>query len=153
MSVPHRPVRPAPSSSRWPELGVCLGLVVMVVAVYLQTTAHEFVSFDDGDYIAHNPHIREGLTWKAILWAMSTGYVGAWHPTTWISHVIDYRLFGPDPAGHHWMNMQIHMANAVLLFLWLRWRTGSVWRSAPPCSSTGPGTISAAPSTTRPSRS
>jgi protein O-mannosyl-transferase len=45
-------------------------------------------------------------------------------------------LFGKDsqgmpyPSGHHLVNLAIHVANTLLLFLVLRWMTSAVWPSA-----------------------
>jgi hypothetical protein len=34
------------------------------------------------------------------------------------------------PAGHHLTSLLFHIANTLLLFLWLRGATGAEWRSA-----------------------
>src|SRR3984893_12770967 len=48
---------------------------------------------------------------------------------TWLSHALDCELFGLNPAGHHGVNVLLHAANAVLLFLLLQSATGLRWRS------------------------
>ncbi|NIV49594.1 MAG: hypothetical protein GWN46_23745, partial [Gammaproteobacteria bacterium] len=53
-----------------------------------------------------------------------------WHPLTWWSHMLDYRLFGDDASGHHRTNLILHVLNAAILFAVLRSLTGSRWRSA-----------------------
>ncbi|HLX84740.1 MAG TPA: tetratricopeptide repeat protein [Terriglobales bacterium] len=52
-----------------------------------------------------------------------------WHPLTWMSHALDCQLFGLNAAAHHADSVLIHTANAVLLFLLLRWLTGLEWQS------------------------
>ncbi len=52
-----------------------------------------------------------------------------WHPLTWLSHALDYQVFGLNPAGHHDTNILLHAANVVILFLLLQWTTGFTWRS------------------------
>ena len=75
---------------------------------------HDFVNFDDPDYVK-NPHIQKGLTFSGLVWAF-----GTWHPVTWISHMLDAQFFGKGPEGPHLLNVLLHAANAVLLFLVLR---------------------------------
>ena len=53
---------------------------------------------------------------KSILWAFSTFYASNWHPLTWISHMVDWTVFGNNPGPHHMVNVGLHTANSVLLF-------------------------------------
>ena len=39
--------------------GICLGLLLLVVIVYTQVVGHDFVTYDDGDYVYANPHPYE----------------------------------------------------------------------------------------------
>src|SRR5207247_1066017 len=36
---------------------------------------------------------------------------------TWLSLMLDYQLFGNDPRGYHAVNLALHVANVVLVFL------------------------------------
>ena len=109
---------------------VSAGLVLAVIAVYAQVRHHSFVSFDDLAYIVDNPHVRSGPSWEGLRWALTHAYLSNWHPLTWLSHMLDWRLFGSNPAGPHLVNVALHAANAVVLFLALRALTGSLGRSA-----------------------
>ena len=71
-----------------------------------------------------------GLTWPGIVWAFQSGDAANWHPLTWISHMLDCQLYGLNPGGHHLTNLLFHIANTLLLFLWLERLTGALWRSA-----------------------
>ena len=62
-------------------------------------------------------------------WSFTTFREGNWHPLTWLSHALDYQFFHLNPAGHHYTNLLLHAANAVLLFLLLRQATGFTWPS------------------------
>jgi len=53
-----------------------------------------------------------------------------WTPLDVLSHMTDCHLFGLNPAGHHAVNLFIHTASVVLLFVLLRWTTGRRWCSA-----------------------
>ncbi len=110
---------------------ICLGLALVTAALYWPTLHHGFiVYYDDNVYITDNPQVTAGLTGPGITWAFRTGYAANWHPLTWISHMLDCQLYGVNPAGHHLTNLLFHIANSLLLFLWLSRLTGTVWRSA-----------------------
>ncbi len=90
----------------------------------------EFIRTDDGLYVVYNPHVQAGLTRAAIAWAFNIGYAGNWHPLTWMSHMLDCRLFGLNPMGHHAVNLLLHIASTTLLYLTLARATRSMWKSA-----------------------
>lgn len=109
---------------------VLLLLLLVTFAAYLPALRADFVNFDDEPYVTANPHVQSGLTWKEIPWAFNVGYLGNWHPLTWMSHMLDCQLFGLRPAGPHAVNLLLHLANTLLLLVLLRRVTGSLWRSA-----------------------
>jgi tetratricopeptide (TPR) repeat protein len=109
---------------------VCLGLVAITFLVFGQTLGHEFVNFDDGDYVYENPMVAQGFTWKGVAWAFTRVHSDNWHPLTWLSHMADCQIYGLNPAGHHLTNVLLHAAAVVALFLVLRQMTGALWRSA-----------------------
>jgi tetratricopeptide (TPR) repeat protein len=112
------------------DLAICALLASATLLVYGQTVGFEFVNWDDGLHVTGNPQVRAGLTRAGIAWAFSAGGTGNWHPLTWLSHMLDYELFGQDPAGHHAVSVLLHALNALLLYLFLRRATGEVSRSA-----------------------
>ena len=107
----------------------CLALAAVVLLAYNGVTRNGFVNYDDEGYILQNAHVRAGLTWETVKWAFTTYDQSNWHPLTWMSHALDVELFGLNPAGHHYVNVMLHAANAVLLFLLLLSATGFRWRS------------------------
>ncbi len=110
---------------------ICLGLALVTTALYWPMLHHEFISYyDDAVYITDNPQVNPGLTGTGIRWAFQSGYAANWHPLTWISHMLDCQLYGLNPWGHHLTNLLFHLANTLLLFLWLGRLTGAIWRSA-----------------------
>ena len=48
-----------------------------------------------------------------------------WHPVTWLSLMLDSKLFGSSAGGAHWVNPAFHLVNALLLFLVLAEMTGA----------------------------
>ncbi len=116
--------------SRSPTLAICGLLLLAVIAVYGQTAWFDFLNYDDGTYVADNAAIRQGFSWKGIAWSF-TAFDGAnWHPVTWLSHMLDCRLFGLRGGWHHAVNVMLHAANSILLFVLLLRMTAATWRSA-----------------------
>ncbi len=106
----------------------------LVAAVALTTfwpvVRNGFAGYDDNEYVTENPHVRTGLSWENARWAFTAIHSNNWHPLTWISHQLDSAAFGMNPAGHHAVNLALHVANTVLLFWWLSGLTGAPGRSA-----------------------
>jgi Flp pilus assembly protein TadD len=96
---------------------------VATLAIYNPVNGHPFVNYDDDRYVVDNPHAHAGLSWDTVKWAFTTIEQANWHPLTWLSHVVDYRLFHANPAGHHFTSLTIHAVNAALLFLLLAYST------------------------------
>jgi tetratricopeptide (TPR) repeat protein len=116
-------------SSTKHTLPLCLLLTVVVLVFYNPVVHNGFLNYDDNGYITENPHLRAGLTLATVKWAFTTYDQGNWHPLTWLSHALDCELFGLNPVGHHYVNVLLHAANVVLLFLLLQSATGCRWRS------------------------
>ena len=108
---------------------ICLLLALGTLALYNPVNRHPFVNFDDDRYVTENPHLRHGLTTQTLKWALTSTEQANWHPLAWISHALDFSLFGLNPAGHHFTSILLHAINAILLFLLLTWATGRVGSS------------------------
>jgi len=109
---------------------VCLILAAVAFAVFWNVQHHDFILYDDPPYVFLNPHVQSGLTGASILWAFTTMEMSNWHPITWLSLMLDYDLFRLNPAGYHWTNLLIHIANGILLFTVFRRMTQDIWKSA-----------------------
>ena len=109
---------------------VCGLLVLAVGLVFGQTVTHEFVNWDDPEYVYENPHVRRGLSVEGVVWAFTHRYAANWHPLTWMSHMLDCQVYGLWAGGHHLTNVLIHAATCVGLFLLLMRMTGRLWPSA-----------------------
>ena len=109
---------------------VCLLLVAAVFAVYGQTMHFSFINLDDEIYVYENTHVLGGLTAADVAWAFTHANAGEyWHPLTIISFLIDAEMVKTGPgaadlvrlAGRmHLVNVILHAANTILLFLLLR---------------------------------
>jgi tetratricopeptide (TPR) repeat protein len=102
----------------------------VTAALYAPVTGFPFVDWDDDLLLLKNPWIRSGLTAANVQMSFITVLQANWAPLTWISHMLDFSLYGMDAGGHHRTNLLLHAANVVLLFGALRAATGAIWRPA-----------------------
>lgn len=99
-------------------------IIASGILVYAQVYRFEFVYFDDNEYITQNTQVQSGLTFESFKWAFTALVSKHWHPVTWLSHMLDVELFGMHPAGHHLVNLGLHLMTALLLFGFLVKTTG-----------------------------
>ena len=117
-----------------PKFGVilvlCAALAAITWLIFGQTMAHQFVTYDDPQYIYENAKVAAGVSLESVFWAFTHTVGGNWHPLTIISHMFDCQLYGLKPAGHHFTNVLLHTIAVILLFFVLRQMTGTLWQSA-----------------------
>ena len=109
---------------------ICVFLTIALCSVYLQVKDHQFINYDDQQYVTENSHVLSGLNPGNIKWAFTSVYASNWHPLTWISHMMDVDIFGMKPGMHHLTNVIFHILNSILLLIVLNQMTGALWRSA-----------------------
>ena len=114
----------------WFGIGICIALAGLTCLVFSQTLWHDFINYDDPQYVYENTKVTGGLSISGIVWAFSHIHSLNWHPLTTISHMLDCQLYGLKAGWHHFTNVLLHTLAAMLLFLALQQMTGAVWRSA-----------------------
>jgi tetratricopeptide (TPR) repeat protein len=112
------------------DIWICLFLVVSILCVYWQVRNFSFVNFDDRQYVTGNYHIQAGFTLESIRWSFTATQASNWHPLTWLSHMLDYQIYGMNPGHHHMTNVLLHILNTLLLFFIFKRISGSRWKSA-----------------------
>ncbi|MGD8268239.1 MAG: tetratricopeptide repeat protein [Desulfobacterales bacterium] len=107
-------------------------LIALTLLPYGQVRQHAFVDLDDYDYIVDNPNVKYGFSVAGVVWALgfSDQDRSYWRPLTWLTHMLDFELFGADAGSHHLINLMLHLINVLLLYGFLYKTTGSVGRSA-----------------------
>lgn len=105
-------------------------LVLTGILIYARTSAYPFISFDDPGYVLNNAQVRAGLTWAGWKWAWTSFEQSNWHPLTWLSLMLDAQRYGLWAGGYHLTNLLLHLANALLLFRWLRSNAPGKWPAA-----------------------
>ena len=117
----------------WVLAAVCAVLLLGTILAFRPALEKDFsfVNYDDNRYI--NEHVAQGLTKDSIIWAVKSLDYDNWHPLTWLSHMLDRQIFGPEslqrPWGYHLTNILIHAINVLVLFLALRRMTSASWPS------------------------
>src|SRR6266567_7900260 len=109
---------------------ICLWLALVTLLVYVPVFQAQFIGYDDPDYVTANPHVLSGITLANLRWAFVTSHTGNWHPVTWISLMLNSQYLGSSAGAFHAVNLLLHVANTLLLFLWLCRATEAKWRGA-----------------------
>jgi len=105
-------------------------LALITAAVYAPVHNHDFLSYDDMEYVVDNPHVNAGFTKDGLVWAWTSVHQATWHPLASLSHIVDCQLFGVQPGPQHLGNVLLHVLNTLLLFGVLVRMTAQPWRSA-----------------------
>jgi tetratricopeptide (TPR) repeat protein len=116
--------------SRARILAVSLGLFALALAIHWPAVEGGFLVYDDDQRVVANAMVQRGFTRETLAWAFTSFHAGNWTPITWLSHMLDVRLFGLEPWGHHLASVLLHAANAALVFLAWQRLTGALGRSA-----------------------
>lgn len=101
-------------------------LIVVNFILFSNSLTGEFV-YDDTRQIVRNPLIQDpSLYGKALVsdvWAFKGDgtYTASnyWRPTFTAYHILNFRLFGLDPFGWHFLNLALHAVVCLLIFLLL----------------------------------
>jgi protein O-mannosyl-transferase len=113
----------------WRVLWLAVILFGLVLGVFYPITRGDFINYDDDVYVTANYHVQHALSTQQLVWAFTNVDAANWHPLTWLSHIMDFQLYGMKPGGHHFTSVALHALNTVLLFVVMRMMTGAVWRS------------------------
>jgi tetratricopeptide (TPR) repeat protein len=125
-----RPERAPSAAPRRRTAWLAALLVAAAAASHAPALGADFIHFDDPQYLLENPHVHTGLRWENLRWAFTHEHLSNWHPLTWLSHMLDFEVFGSDPAGHHAVGVALHAVNVLLLFALLAGATRQTVPSA-----------------------
>ena len=105
-------------------------LIAATFTIYWQVVGYDFFDLDDSLYVISNIYIKCGFIPESIKSVFSSTQAAMWLPLTWLSFILDFNLYGLNPAGYHLTNIIFHVINVLLLFLALRTMSGAFWKSA-----------------------
>ena len=108
---------------------ICIFLIVATFCIYSQVQDHKFINYDDDRYITESSLTKAGFTKENIIRLFTNTHFSLWVPTTSLSFILDYQLYGLNPKGFLLTNLFFHIANALILFIVLSRVTGKLWQS------------------------
>jgi hypothetical protein len=119
---------PKDTYSDFPVKAILVIIPLLTILIYIPALHNDFVNWDDQKYIYENTNIWK-LNKQSLQWMFTAYHSSNWHPLTWLSHGIDYAIWGLDPVGHHLTSIVLHGLNTFLVVLLIT-RDGSVIRGA-----------------------
>ncbi|MEO7436609.1 MAG: hypothetical protein ABI080_14135, partial [Candidatus Binatia bacterium] len=112
------------------DVAIAAALAFVTLAVFAPVRSHQFLNYDDNEYVTEHPLVRTGLTRASVVWALTGVHHATWHPLTTLTHLLDVELYGLDAGAHLTVNVVLHALATVVLFLTLLGMTGARWPSA-----------------------
>ncbi len=92
-----------------------IGIAVVTVLAFLPALRGEFLNWDDNVLFTENPSYR-GLGVAQLKWMFTHAVLAHYQPVTWMTHGLDYCLWGMNPLGYHLTSILWHAGNAIVLF-------------------------------------
>ncbi len=92
------------------------GIVLLVLCLYVNVLPGDFI-WDDVAFIENNAGFLS--RWKSVAESFARPFHGtapAYRPLLMVSYIIDYKLWGLNPAGYHLTNILLHAAASLLVF-------------------------------------
>jgi protein O-mannosyl-transferase len=99
-------------------LGAILVLALTFFA-HVRALQGQFVEWDDTNHITRNIAIR-ALTLENLGQMFTHPIAKLYCPLTWLSFAIDYQIWGRAPFGYHLTNLLLHLANTLLVLVFVR---------------------------------
>jgi hypothetical protein len=87
---------------------------LLTLLVYIPALHNDFVNWDDQYYVYENQNIWT-LDVQSLQWIFTVYHASNWHPLTWLSHAVDYAIWGLNPMGHHLTSIVLHGLNTLLV--------------------------------------
>ncbi|NPU85335.1 MAG: tetratricopeptide repeat protein [Syntrophaceae bacterium] len=111
------------------KLIIPIAIMILTIVAYSDVRYHQFLNIDDKEYVSANRNVQKGVTPESVQWAFGFTGIAYYHPLTWISHMLDYQMYGLAPGKHHLTNLIIHILNALLLYWLILRMTGAPYAS------------------------
>lgn len=117
-------------------------VILAAVAAFLPGIFGGFLGWDDDQNFLENPGYR-GLGPRQLGWMLTTFHMGHWKPLTWLTHGVDWALWGMHPLGYKAGSIALHVA-ATLAFLALARRLLRLAQPGYPLDAVRAGALGAA---------
>jgi protein O-mannosyl-transferase len=90
-----------------------VALAALTILVYRPAWHGDFL-WDDDAYIINNELLTAPDGWQRIWFSLDSP--SQYFPLTYSTFRIEHALWGLNTTGYHWVNLLLHVANAVLLW-------------------------------------
>src|SRR5437899_7086021 len=100
-------------SSRRGAIAFALVLAVLTILVYRPAWNGGFL-WDDDIYITKNKLLTAPDGWQRIWFSFDSP--SQYFPLVYTTFRIEHALWGLSPSGYHWVNLLLHVANALLVW-------------------------------------
>lgn len=91
-------------------------LFVATFVVYADVYSHTFLKlWDDQEYVLFND-AAQGFSLLHLKSAFSQYFIGNYAPMQIVSYMLDYSLWGMNPAGYLFNNILLHASSGLLLY-------------------------------------
>ena len=103
-----------PPKDRTASAAYCGALALITLAVYNQVRLNGFV-WDTTPFVLQNPWLQHPGV-KDIFSMFTQYYYANWQPMVWLSHALDFALFGHQAGLHHLSNLAYHIVDSCLVY-------------------------------------
>ena len=107
------------------EAIVPLFLLVLNLLIYWQVTRHGFLNYLDAPILVNNPLVSGGISPEGAARCCRIVEGGGWRPLAWLSHMLDFHLYGLNPGSHHLTSLFFHTVNTLGYQVGRQWLTVS----------------------------
>ncbi len=106
------------------------GVLLAALTIFAYYPAwHGGFLWDDDDYIINNKLLTAPDGWQRIWFSLDSP--SQYFPLTYSTFRIEHALWGLNPTGYHWVNLLLHVANALLVWAVLaRLKVPGAWLAA-----------------------
>lgn len=101
-------------------------IITGVIFAYYPAFMADFTNWDDPAYVVNNDVIKD-INSKNTKEIFTTYRNGHYHPLTWLSLAIDYKISDGGPSSFHRTNIILHILNVFLLFFFLYFLLKDEW--------------------------
>ena len=101
------------------DAAIMAAIAAAVLAAFWPAVGFGFLAWDDAPLLVGNYAYR-GLGLSELRWMFTNTTLGHYNPLTWLSHALEFRLFGLDPRVFHLNNLLLHAATACAFYLTAR---------------------------------
>jgi tetratricopeptide (TPR) repeat protein len=106
------------SASRWNQRWILGALLILATTIAYQKAWHAGYIWDDDVYVTANKLLTAPDGLRRIWFSLDSP--SQYFPLVYTTFRLEHALWGLDPAGYHWVNILLHVANALLVWRLLR---------------------------------